>query len=37
MGTRALVGVQQKDGSIKYRKIFSDGYPSSTGVYILKN
>jgi hypothetical protein len=37
MGTRALVGVQQKDGSIKYRKIFSDGYPSGTGVYILKN
>ena len=36
MGTRALVGIEQKDGSIKYRKVYTDGYLSHTGVILLQ-
>ena len=36
MGTRALVGIEQKDGTIQYRKVYSDGYLSHTGVFLLK-
>ena len=37
MATRALIGVERKDGSIEYRKVYSDGYLSGLGVFILKN
>ena len=37
MATTALVGIEQKDGTIKYRKVYSDGYLSHTGVYLLKH
>lgn len=37
MSTRALVGVVQEDGGIKYRKVRSDGYLEGTGVDLLEN
>ena len=36
MGTTALVGIEQRDGSIKYRKVYTDGYLSHTGVILLQ-
>lgn len=37
MSTRALVGIVQEDGRIKYRKVGSDGYLEGTGVALLEN
>ena len=37
MSTRALVGIVQEDGRIKYRKVRSDGYLEGTGVALLEN
>ncbi len=37
MATTALVGIEKRDGTIEYRKVYSDGYLSHTGVFLLKH
>lgn len=37
MATTALVGIEKRDGTIEYRKVYLDGYLSHTGVFLLKH